>query len=160
MEEGRLNRNGENQSKVRLILEDGTEYAQNGVLQFYDVAVDPTTGSVTLRVVFPNPEGVLLPSMFARAVIREGVSENAILIPQQAVARDIKGNPVVYIVDNENKVQQRTLVLDHAMGDQWLVSSGLKQGDRIIVEGIQKVRPGASVKVIPYQSGPAAQKAN
>ena len=160
MGEGRLNRSEENQNKVRLILEDGTQYSQEGVLQFYDVAVDPTTGSVTLRIVFPNPEGMLLPSMFVRAVVQEGVSENAILIPQQAVARDNKGNPVVHLVDNENKVQQKTLVLDHAIKDQWLVSSGLHRGDRIIVEGIQKVRPGATVHPVAYPSGQAPQSAN
>ena len=142
---GRLNQNGTNQKKVNLILEDGTAYPLEGTLQFRDVTVDPTTGSVILRVVFPNPEGVLLPGMFVRAVVKEGISMQAILIPQQAVSRDPKGNPVALIVDDAGKVQQRMLTLDRAIGDKWLVSSGLAPGDRLIVEGLQKVRPGASV---------------
>ena len=124
-----------------------------GTLQFRDVSVDPTTGSVILRMVFPNPEGVLLPGMFVRAVVKEGVNEQAILIPQQAVSRDPKGNPLALIVDAEGKVEQRMLTLDRAIGDQWLVSSGLAPGDRVIVEGMQKVRPGASVKVVPFDAG-------
>ena len=107
LEDGRLNHNGTNQNKVKLILEDGTPYPLEGTLQFRDVTVDPTTGSVILRVVFPNPKGVLLPGMFVRAVVKEGVNEQAILIPQQAVSRDPKGNPLALIVDAEGKVQQR-----------------------------------------------------
>ena len=153
LEEGRLNQNGAKQKKVKLILEDGTAYPLEGTLQFRDVTVDPTTGSVILRIVFPNPEGVLLPGMFVRAVVTEGVNEQAILIPQQAVSRDPKGNPIALIVDAAGKVQQRMLTLDRAVGDQWLVSSGLAPGDRVIVEGMQKVRPGASVKVVPFDAG-------
>jgi membrane fusion protein (multidrug efflux system) len=111
--------------------------------------VDPTTASVILRVVFPNPKNVLLPGMYVRAVVREGIEERAILIPQQAVSRDPKGNPLALIVDAEGKAQQRMLVLDRAIGDKWLVSSGLASGDRVIVEGMQRVRPGASVKEVP-----------
>jgi len=151
--QGQLNQNGNNQNKVRLLLEDGTVYPLQGTLQFRDITVDPTTGSVTLRVVFPNPDGVLLPGMFVRAVIKEGVNERAILIPQQAVSRDQKGNPAALVVDAEDKVRQRMLALDQAVGDQWLVSSGLSQGDRLIVEGIQKVRPGAAVRVIALGAG-------
>ena len=150
LKDGRLNDDGTNQKKVNLILEDGTAYLSEGTLQFRDVTVDPTTGSVILRVVFPNPEGVLLPGMFVRAVAKEGTSEQAILIPQQAVSRDPKGNPLTLIVDAEGKVQQRMLRLDRAMGDKWLVTSGLAPGDRVIVEGMQKVRPGASVKEVPF----------
>ncbi len=102
-------------------------------------------------MVFPNPNGVLLPGMFVRAVVKEGVNEQAILIPQQAVSRDPKGNPVALIVDASGKVEQRMLSLDRAIGDQWLVSSGLAPGDRVIVEGMQKVRPGASVKEVPFE---------
>ena len=98
-------------------------------------------------MVFPNPKGVLLPGMFVRAVVQEGVSDAGILFPQQAVSRDPKGNPVALIVDAGGKVQQRMLMLDRAIGDKWLVTSGLAPGDRVIVEGMQKVRPGASVKV-------------
>jgi len=150
LEDNRLNQNGTNQKKVKLILEDGTAYPLEGTLQFRDVTVDPTTGSVVLRVVFPNSEGVLLPGMFVRAVVKEGKNEQAILIPQQAVSRDPKGNPIALIVDGEGKIQQRMLSLDRAIGDKWLVSSGLASGERVVVEGMQKVRPGASVKVIPF----------
>lgn len=154
MEDGRLDQNGRNQQKVKLILEDNNLYSLEGALQFRDVTVDPTTGSVILRIVFPNPEGVLLPGMFVRAVVREGANEQAILIPQQTVARDPKGNPSVLIVDAEGKVQQRPLSLDRAIGDQWLVASGLTAGERVVVEGMQKARPGSSVKVV----GDAARK--
>jgi membrane fusion protein (multidrug efflux system) len=152
LEDGRLNLDGRNQNKVSLILEDGTAYPLGGTLQFRDVTVDPTTGSVILRVIFPNPEGVLLPGMFVRAVVKEGVSKQAILIPQQAVSRDPKGNPIALIVDTEGKVQQRMLTLDRAIGDKWLVAMGLQQGSRVIVEGMQKVRPGASVKEVPFDA--------
>ena len=153
VEEGRLHNSGENQSKVRLILEDGTTYPQEGTLQFRDVTVDSTTGSVTLRVIVPNPKGHLLPGMFLRAVVQEGINNEAILIPQQGVSRDPKGNPLALIVDGEGKVAQRMLTLDRAIGDRWLVASGLAPGERVIVEGMQKVRPGAAVKVVPFQAG-------
>lgn len=152
LDDGRLNQNGTNQSKVKLILEDGTAYPLEGTFQFRDVTVDPTTGSVVLRAVFPNSEGVLLPGMFVRAVVKEGINEQAILIPQQAVSRDPKGNPLALIVDGEGKVQQRMLTLDRAIGDKWLVSSGLASGDSVIIEGVQKVRPGATVKVVSFDS--------
>lgn len=150
MEEGRLNRDGTNQNKVSLVLEDSTKYPLEGTLQFRDVSVDSTTGSVILRVVFPNPKQILLPGMFVRAVVKEGVNKQALLIPQQAVSRDLKGNPVALIVNAEGKVEQRMLTLDRAIGDKWLVSAGLVPGERVIVEGIQKVKPGVSVKVIPF----------
>jgi len=156
MEDNRLHQNGTDQNTVKLILEDGTAYPLEGNLQFRDVTVDPTTGSVVVRVVFPNPDVILLPGMFVRAVVQEGVSEQAILIPQQSVSRNPKGDPVALIVDGEGKVQQRMLVIDRAIGDDWLVSSGLASGDRVIVEGLQKIRPGASVKVVPFD---AARKA-
>ena len=154
LEEGHLNQDGPNQKKVKLTLEDGAAYSFNGTLQFRDVTVDPTTGSVILRVVFANPEGVLLPGMFVRAVVKEGINEHAVLIPQQAVSRDPKGNPVTQIVDGEGKVRQRMLTVDRAIGDKWLVSSGLSPGDRVIIEGMQRVRPGASVSVVPFNVGP------
>ncbi len=148
LEEGRLNQNGNNHKKVRLILEDGTTYSLEGILQFRDVTVDPTTGSVVLRVVIPNPEGALLPGMFVRAAVKEGTSEEAILVPQQAVSRDPKGNPIALIVDDEGKIRQRRLTLDRAVGNKWLVSSGLAFGDCMVIEGLQKIRPGVSVKII------------
>ncbi|RLC06328.1 MAG: efflux transporter periplasmic adaptor subunit, partial [Deltaproteobacteria bacterium] len=151
LKDGRLNHDGTNQKKVKLILEDGTVYPLEGVLQFRDVTVDPTTGSVTLRIIFPNPKSVLLPGMFVRTVIKEGVNRAAILIPQQAVSRDRKGNPTALIVNAEGKVSQRMLTLDRATGDKWLVSAGLVPGDRVIVEGMHRVRPGAAVKVVPFQ---------
>jgi membrane fusion protein (multidrug efflux system) len=153
LEEGRLKHDGKNQNKVKLILEDGTIYPIEGTLQFRDVTVDPTTGSVVLRAVFPNPKRVLLPGMFVRAVVKEGVNKQAVLIPQQAVSRDPKGNPITLIVDAESKVQQRMLTLDRAIDDKWFVSSGVSPGDRVIVEGVQRVRPGASVKVVPFDAG-------
>ena len=144
--EGRLKYAGKEQNKVKLILEDGTIYQLEGTLQFKDITVDPTTGSVILRAIFPNPKGVLLPGMFVRAIIKEGINKNAILIPQQAVFRDPKGNPFVYIVDKENKVQIRPIFIDRAIEDKWLVSEGLSVGEKVIVEGFQKIMPGMPVK--------------
>jgi len=152
--EGRLKRDGAEMDKVQLILGDGTTYPLEGTLQFRDVTVDPTTGSVILRMVFPNPDGVLLPGMFVRVVMTEGVNTQAILVPQQAVTRDPKGNPQALIVDDSGKAAVRPLVLDRAMGARWLVASGLQPGDQVIVEGAMKVRPGAAVKIVPMQ--PAA----
>jgi membrane fusion protein (multidrug efflux system) len=158
--ERRINRDGTNENQVQIILEDGTQYPLAGSLQFQDITVDPTTGSVILRMLFPNPKGVLLPGMFVRAVVKEGVNEQAILIPQQTVARDPKGNPLAMIVNAEGKVEQRLLSLDRAIGNQWLVSSGLEPGDRVIAEGM--VRPGASVKEVPFDDGrkPEAKSGN
>jgi len=153
LEEGRINRDETNVNAVQLILEDGTQYPAEGTLQFRDVSVDPSSASVILRMVFPNPNGVLLPGMFVRAVVTEGVNRQAILIPQQAVSRDPKGNPVALIVDGAGKVAPRMLSLDRAIGDQWLVSTGLSPGDRVIIEGVQRVRPGAAVKEVPFGGG-------
>ena len=153
MEDHHLERNGTKQNKVTILLEDGTTYPSEGTLQFRDVSVDPMTGSVTLRIIVPNPNGVLLPGMYVRAVVTEGVNERAILVPQQGVARDPKGNPLALIVDGTGKVEQKMLSLDRAIDDKWLVSSGLSPGDRMIVEGLQNVRPGDSVKVVPWDPG-------
>lgn len=153
LEEGRIKRNEAKLNKVKLILSDGIPYPLEGTLQFRDVSVDPTTGSVILRMVFPNPNGLLLPGMYVRVVVKEGVNENAVLIPQQAVSRDPKGNPMALVVDAENKVQQRMLTLDRAIEDKWFVIAGLAFGDRLIVEGMQKVRPGADVKAVPFDGG-------
>ena len=159
VEEGRLHHNGKDQSKVRLILDDGTTYPLEGTLKFRDVTVDSTTGAVTLRVVVPNPKDLLLPGMFLRAVVQEGINKDGILIPQQAVSRDPMGNPVTLIVDGDGKVAQRMLTLDRAIGNRWLVTSGLAPGERVILEGIQKVRPGVTVKVVPSQAGRASSAA-
>ncbi len=150
LKDRRLMRNGTKQNKVKILLEDGTTYPLEGTLQFRDVSVDPMTGSVTLRILVPNPDRVLLPGMYVRAVVTEGVNEQAILVPQQGVARDPKGNPLALIVDGEGNVEQRMLGLDRAIEDKWLVSSGLSPGDRMIVEGLQNVRPGDAVKVVPW----------
>jgi len=151
MASGTMKGSGPNQAKVKLLLEDGTSYPQEGTLKFSDVTVDPSTGSFVLRMVFPNPKNTLLPGMYVRALVQEGVAEQAILAPQQSVARDPKGNPYVLVVDAKDKVEQRMITADHAIGDKWLVSAGLKNGDRVIVEGLQKVRPGASVKTVPFK---------
>ena len=158
LKEGRLNQNGAEQNNVNLILEDGTAYALEGKLQFSDVTVDPTTGSVTLRAVFPNPDGLLLPGMFVRARVKEGVDERAMLVLQQGVSRDQKGNPFALIVNDESKAEYRPLTLDRAVENQWLVSSGLAAGDRVIVEGLQMLRPGTVVKATPFNNAPDGQK--
>jgi len=154
LESGQVRRDGTELKKVHLILEDGTAYPQEGTLKFRDVTVDPTTGSVILRIVVPNPQGVLLPGLFVRAVIEVGVDERAILVPQQAVSRNPKGDPLAMILDAQGKVQARGLVLDRVAGDKWLVTSGLAPGDRVIVEGLQFVRPGAPAREAPPQGDP------
>jgi membrane fusion protein (multidrug efflux system) len=151
MAAGRINGIGPDRARVKLLLEDGTPYPLEGTLKFSELTVDPSTGSFILRMVFPNPKHILLPGMYVRAVVQEGEIDRAILVPQQGVSRDPKGNPIVLIVDAEGKVQQRMLTLDRAIGDRWLVTSGLAPSERVIVEGAQKVRPGASVKVLPFQ---------
>ncbi|MFA6103582.1 MAG: efflux RND transporter periplasmic adaptor subunit [Victivallaceae bacterium] len=139
-------------AKAKLSLEDGTPYPQEGEIKFRDVTVDPSTGSFILRMVFPNPENVLLPGMFVRAATKDGVIEQAILVPQQGVMRDMRGNPYALLVDSSDKVVQKQLELDRSIGNKWLVKSGLKPGDRMIVEGFQRIRPGAPVKVINFDS--------
>lgn len=148
LESGRLSTDGKNGRKVRILMEDGTPYPLEGTLQFREVTVDSVTGSFTLRIVVPNPEHLLLPGMFVRAVIQEGIAENAILAPQQGVSRNPKGESIALLVDNTGKVRQRLLTLDRSIGDEWLVSSGLSAGERIIVEGMQNVRPGTVVKAV------------
>ena len=137
-------------SRVKLILEDGTPYAREGKLKFREVTVDPATGSVTLRMVFPNPDHVLLPGMYVRAVVEEGVLSDALLVPQQGVARTPKGEPYALVAGKDGKVEQRMLTVGRAIGDRWLVTSGLSAGDQVIVEGAQRVRPGADVKAVPF----------
>ena len=144
---GSLKRKEGNRS-VRILLENGAEYANEGMLQFQDVTVDSTTGSVILRIVVPNPQGILLPGMFVRAVIPEGVNRQAILVPQQSVMRDSKGNPFTLVVNGDGTVAIRPLSLERAIGNRWLVSKGLEAGDNVIVEGVQKVRHGTAVRTI------------
>ncbi len=148
---GKISRHGVKKNNVKLILEDGSPYKQKGCLEFTDTTVDPSTGSVILRAVFPNPNDILLPGMFVRAVVQEGVNNRAILVPQQAVSRDRKGNPMVMIVNDQSKVEIRMITIDRAIGNRWLVTSGLAPGDRVIIEGVQKVRPGSKVKAVPLK---------
>ncbi len=150
---GELNPNNAGQKKVRLFIDDGTEYAAKGTLQFRDVSVDPSTGSVILRIVFPNPREILLPGMFVRAILQEGINDRAIVIPQQAVSRNPKGDPYVLIVDEQNKAQIRQITLDREIGSSWLVSSGLSPGEKIIVEGMLRVTPGIEVRTVPFEDG-------
>jgi membrane fusion protein (multidrug efflux system) len=161
LESGKMTHAGPVQNQVKLLLEDGTPYAREGRLEFRDVTVDPTTGSVVLRMVFPNPEAVLLPGMFVRAIVEEGVLDQAILAPQQGVSRDAKGNASALVVDAASKVAVRPLLLGRAIGDRWIVTSGLADGDRVIVDGLQRIRPGMPVKAVapapvPVPAAPAA----
>jgi membrane fusion protein (multidrug efflux system) len=150
---GRIKGSGPDQARVKLVLQDGTPYPPEGTLKFSEVTVDPTTGSFILRMVFPNPKHILLPGMYVRAVVQEGEVDQAILAPQQGVSRDPKGNPIALIVDGSGKVEQRRITIDRTIGDKWLITEGLKPGDRLIVEGMQKVRPGDSVKIVPSDAG-------
>jgi membrane fusion protein (multidrug efflux system) len=148
--DGKLKQDGTKQATVKLVLENGMPYPLEGTLKFSDVTVDQTTGSVTLRTVFPNPKQVLLPGMYVRAVIHEGVDDRAILVPQKSVTRDSAGNPTTLVVGSGEKVELRALKVSRAVGDKWLVTEGLKPGDRVIVEGAQKAPPGAMVKVVDF----------
>jgi len=147
MQAGRIEKGGATTAKVRLRLEDGSTYPLEGRLEFTEVTVDQTTGTVTLRAIFPNPQGLLLPGLYVRAVVAEGVDPAGILAPQTAVTRDEKGRPTVLVVDPTDHVQSRVLTTSRTVGDQWLVTSGLAPGDRLIVEGLQSAKPGAPVKV-------------
>jgi len=146
-------------AQVKLLLEDGSIYPLPGTLKFSEVTVDQSTGSVTLRAEFPNPRHALLPGMFVRAILEEGVSENSILIPQRGVTRNPKGDAMVMVVGAEEKAEPRTIKVVRTVGDNWLVSEGLKAGDRVILEGLQKARPGTPVKAVPFGSPPAAAPA-
>jgi membrane fusion protein (multidrug efflux system) len=148
--DGHINNDSDGLDEVDLIFEDGTRYPYKGELQFQEVTVDPTTGSVILRMVFPNPDGLLLPGMFVRVEVKEGVSDNAILVTQQGVSRNPKGEAVALVVDQSGTVAQRLLQIDRSVDGRWLINSGLNAGDRVIVEGSQKVRPGAQVKTTAF----------
>jgi membrane fusion protein (multidrug efflux system) len=156
---GRLKTNGPDAAKVTLILEDGRAYSETGKLQFTDVTVDQGTGSVTVRAIFKNKDHVLLPGMFVRARIEEGVNEHALLVPQIGVTHDPKGQPTALVVGPDNKVELRTLVANTTYGSYWVVEGGLNAGDRVIVNGVEKVRPGATVKTVAAQMPPAASDA-
>jgi membrane fusion protein (multidrug efflux system) len=140
---------------IRLKLDDGTDYPQEGRIEFAEPIVDPNSGTVTLRARFPNPDGLLLPGMFVRAVAPQSVVPGAILAPQQGISRDAKGNATALVVNAKNKVERRTVTAAQAIGDKWLITSGLKAGDRLIVEGTDKVQPDDSVKAVAIEA-PAA----
>lgn len=136
-------------TKVTLLLENGSTYALPGKLKASEVTVDQNTGAVTLRAEFPNPKGALLPGMYVRAVVEEGVVDNALLVPQAAVSRDSSGKPIAFVVEADGKLAQRQIETRRAVGNQWLVSAGLKAGERLAVEGQQKARPGMQVEAKP-----------
>ena len=148
---------GSDAKSVQLVMENGQPYALKGSLQFSDVTVDESTGSITLRAIFPNPQHTLLPGMFVRARIDEGVNPSAMLVPQQGVTRTPRGDATVLLVNDKNQVETRNVVAAQAVGDQWLITSGLKAGDKVIVSGLQKVRPGVTVKAEEDTAAPAAQ---
>ena len=147
---------------VTVLLEDGSRYEHEGKLTFTDVTVDPGTGSFMVRVVVPNPDGILLPGMYVRAAVSSGVRQDALLVPQQGIARDPKGNTTAMIVGEDGKVAVRPVTVSRTIGDKWLVDDGLRAGDKVIVEGLQKIRPGAPVRTIeavPAKTAPAATEA-
>ena len=139
---------------VKLFLEDGTAYHPGGTLKFSDVTVNPGTGSLTIRTVFPNPEGILLPGMYVRAVLEEGTDERGIVVPQRGVTRDPAGKAVALVVGANDNVESRSLEVSRVVGDGWLVEKGLSAGDRVIVEGLQKAKPGAKVRPVPFGAPP------
>ncbi len=153
---GFIRSNGPKGAKASLSFEDGSPYPHQGELEFRDVTIDPDTGSFILRLVFPNPDFTLLPGMYVRAVLEEGTVENAILAPHQSVSRDVNGNPMAMVIGGSDKAEARILKIDQSIGGRWLVKEGLKPGDRLIVEGFQKIRPGAPVKPVPFSNEAAA----
>jgi membrane fusion protein (multidrug efflux system) len=158
--DGLLKKAGDTQAEARLILEDGTPYSDPGKLQFTEVTVDPGTGSVSLRAIFPNQKHTLLPGMFVRERLEEGVNETGLLVPQRAVARNERGEPTVTLVGPDNKIAVRTIKTDRAIGDQWLVTEGIAPGEKIVILGIQRVRPGAEVHAHEATAEELSQPAN
>lgn len=146
VESGALRRDSADRAVVRLLLEDGSEYPHAGEVQFSEVIVDQGTGSVTLRALFPNPDQMLLPGMFVRARVEEGITDQALLVPQRAVLRTPRGEPMAFVVNGENVVEQRVLRASRAVGNDWLVTGGLNPGDRVVLEGLQRIRAGARVQ--------------
>ncbi len=142
-----------NELPVTVVLEDGTEYAHEGKLLFSDATVDPTTGSVALRIIVPNPEHLLLPGMYVRAQVSIAIVENALLVPQRGVSRDPRGRAFVMLLTPDNLIERREVEVRTTVGDQWLVTSGLSAGDRVVVEGLQKIRPGQPARVASDEAG-------
>jgi membrane fusion protein (multidrug efflux system) len=145
---GRLKLNGPGQAKVTLLLEDGSQYPQSGTLQFTDITVDPGTGSVTVRAIFPNPQHVLLPGMFVHARIDQGLDNTAMLVPQVGVTHNSQGQATALVVGPDNKVASRIIEATRTLGDQWVVQGGLNEGERVIVAGVQKAQPGILVRAV------------
>lgn len=152
--DGRIKSSDGKEAEVKLTLEDGTVYPLPGKMEFSEITVDPTTGSVIVRALFPNPKHLLLPGMFVRATLSDGVAPQGLLVPQRGVTRDQRGDPTVLLLTPDNKVELRVIKTDRAVGSQWFVSGGLKAGDRVIVEGLQRVRPG--MQVTPQEWKPSA----
>jgi len=149
---GQLEQAGMEGTAVHLILEDGSEYARPGRLQFAEMSVDQSTGAVTLRATVPNPDTVLLPGMFVRARLERGLQKSAVLAPQQAITFEYSGRAVAMVVGEDNKVERRLVKTGQVVGDQWLILEGLKAGEKIIIGGLQKVRPGAEVTTVAYKA--------
>lgn len=156
LESGKLQRATGNTVPVQLVLEDGSVYGAEGRLAFSEVSVDEGTGSVTLRAIFPNPKADLLPGMYVRARLTQGVNRDAVLVPHAAVSRTPRGEAQVMVVNGETKVEARSVKTEQSIGDKWVVTEGLAAGDRVIVEGLQKVKPGAPVQAQEAGSAPAA----
>jgi membrane fusion protein, multidrug efflux system len=154
---GRLKRIGRDEARIKVLLEDGTLYPHPGRLSFSGVTVNPTSGAITLRAILPNPEGLLMPGMYVRAQLEEAVDESAILVPQQSVTRTAKGDAVVLVVNAQGKVEQRSVSVGRAVASQWMVDAGLNAGDKVIVEGFQKIKPGDEVKPRPMTAEAAVQ---
>jgi len=152
---GRLEASATDNAKVNLILDDGSAYSEEGAIQFSDITVDPTSNSITLRALFPNPKTELFPGLFVRARIAEGTAPAAILAPQPGVGRNQRGDATALVVGAESKAELRILKIDRAVGNQWLVSDGLKPGDQLIVQNLQRIRPGSVVKPVPATNLPA-----
>ena len=146
-------------AQVQLLLEDGSPYGYTGTLQFAEAMVDQNTGTVTLRARFPNPQGLLLPGMYVRARLVQSTVQNGILVPQAGVSRDVQGRATVLLVGSDGKAVQRTVATDRTIGDKWLFTAGLKSGDKVIVEGLGKIKPGAKVSAVPAGSKPKQLKA-
>ena len=150
MAKGRYQKVGNAEARVAIKLEDGSDYAHAGRLQFTGVSVNPTTGAITLRAIVPNPDGLLMPGMYVRAVLQAGVNEQTLLVPQQAVTRDAAGNPSVLLVTADNKLERRRIATGAAIGSRWEIVSGLAAGDRVLVDGAQRARAGDVVNPVPW----------
>ena len=152
---GKIQKTGPNQAKIDLVLENGSKYPASGTLQFSEVTVDQATGTVVVRAIFPNPDHLLLPGLFVRAELQEGTDDNALLVPQVGVSHNTHGDPTVLLVSKDSKAALKIIQTSRAIGDRWVVTGGLAPGDRVIVDGLQKVRPGAEVHATEVEADPA-----